>query len=348
MSSAAAGAIRDEIQALTAYISRQKLLLDEMQTRLQNLQLRLDSFTYPISTLPPEITCAIFLLCLPEERRTDVVNPKEAPLLLTHICRGWRQIAISLPPLWTRFEVVHPIELPDLSNILKTWFKRSQNSRISVKVHGPFAEDEHGGAPGGLGTLAQTERASFPSFRSSRSFCVRLFENEAALDSEAIQMFSCNVPLLTEVSLGRASPSLVTLPWQQLTKFTGDLYTVRQCLEALHCMPNIVECTFSVPIRRSRRRPAAVLPLQHSALLLVGIQIRPRRSDGQPTPGSSSFFPALQTLEICTDEFKRARVGWIHRAVTVLRYEGSPSTHAILDGGTGLDLRPSFAELASH
>ncbi|KAJ7708533.1 hypothetical protein B0H16DRAFT_1261004, partial [Mycena metata] len=85
---------------LISSISRLQLSLDEMQTRLRHLQTRLDSITYPVLTLPPEITSEIFLLCLPDERTTGVVDPREVPLLLAHVCRAWRQIAISLPALW--------------------------------------------------------------------------------------------------------------------------------------------------------------------------------------------------------------------------------------------------------
>ncbi|KAJ7044744.1 hypothetical protein C8F04DRAFT_1351130 [Mycena alexandri] len=43
-----------------------------------------------------------------------------------------------------------------------------------------------------------------------------------------------------------APPSFLALPWQQLTKFTGEVYTVRECLESLRAMPNLTECAFGV------------------------------------------------------------------------------------------------------
>ncbi|KAJ7249720.1 hypothetical protein B0H12DRAFT_1019546, partial [Mycena haematopus] len=72
-----------------------------MQTRLpEPAHTQLDSVVYPVLTLPPEITSEIFCHCLPTERQSDIVNPKEAPLVLTQVCGLWRNIAISTPELW--------------------------------------------------------------------------------------------------------------------------------------------------------------------------------------------------------------------------------------------------------
>ncbi|KAJ7129240.1 hypothetical protein C8R44DRAFT_533755, partial [Mycena epipterygia] len=74
--------------------------LNVMENQLKHLQLQLDAITYPVLTIPLEITAEIFVHCLPTTRRSDVLNPEEAPLLLTHVCRAWREIAISTPSLW--------------------------------------------------------------------------------------------------------------------------------------------------------------------------------------------------------------------------------------------------------
>ncbi|KAJ7708535.1 hypothetical protein B0H16DRAFT_1746256 [Mycena metata] len=90
-------ALRDQVPLSR----RQQLVLDEMQTLL----------TLPLAL---EITSEMFPLCLLDERTTDVVNPQEAPLVLT---RTWRQLAISLPALWTTFEISDAVNLPHLSTI---------------------------------------------------------------------------------------------------------------------------------------------------------------------------------------------------------------------------------------
>ncbi|KIK52645.1 hypothetical protein GYMLUDRAFT_179884, partial [Collybiopsis luxurians FD-317 M1] len=52
-----------------------------------------------ICRLPAETLAEIFVHCIPTDRY-PVRNSKEAPLLLTNICRSWRAIAISAPHLW--------------------------------------------------------------------------------------------------------------------------------------------------------------------------------------------------------------------------------------------------------
>ncbi|KAF7337876.1 hypothetical protein MVEN_02010600 [Mycena venus] len=63
-------------------------------------RLRFTRFTRRDSTLPTEILTLIFIHCLPED---DFVIPRTttAPLLLCVICRGWREITLSTPKLWS-------------------------------------------------------------------------------------------------------------------------------------------------------------------------------------------------------------------------------------------------------
>ncbi|KAJ7739921.1 hypothetical protein B0H16DRAFT_1758600, partial [Mycena metata] len=69
--------------------------------------------TFPILTLPVEITTEIFILCLPtiEELREDhrvrsdgeYLVSLQVPLSLASCCRLWRTIALATPSLWTTF-----------------------------------------------------------------------------------------------------------------------------------------------------------------------------------------------------------------------------------------------------
>lgn len=56
--------------------------------------------------IPPEIWAAAFL-CLVESTPNGLpkLHPKEAPLLLTQICREWRDIALTTRSLWARLEL---------------------------------------------------------------------------------------------------------------------------------------------------------------------------------------------------------------------------------------------------
>ncbi|KAJ6560392.1 hypothetical protein B0H19DRAFT_1147508 [Mycena capillaripes] len=128
-----AATLRAQISDLTSEIPRQQQLLE---ARLRDLQKQLDSTTYPVLTLPLEITSEIFLHCLPTKRASDVMNVQEAPLLLTHVCRAWREVAISTPALWTTFDIDVSYYLPCWSEIAETWFKRTRRCALFVKICG--------------------------------------------------------------------------------------------------------------------------------------------------------------------------------------------------------------------
>jgi hypothetical protein len=78
-----------------------------------------------------------------------------------------------------------------------------------------------------------------------RTLAIRFLDNHRE-DSElfSIQIFR-DSPLLHEVSLSRVPPSFIPLPWDQLSKFTGELYSIADCLEALRLIPNLTECHFA-------------------------------------------------------------------------------------------------------
>ncbi|KAJ7167677.1 hypothetical protein C8R46DRAFT_858738, partial [Mycena filopes] len=93
-----------------AKIIEQEVVLDALKSDRIALQQELDdTSTFPILTLPVEITTQIFIWCLPtiEELRADHVSrsvgePAEphAPLTVASCCRLWRAIALATPSLW--------------------------------------------------------------------------------------------------------------------------------------------------------------------------------------------------------------------------------------------------------
>ncbi|KAJ7741039.1 hypothetical protein B0H16DRAFT_1258715, partial [Mycena metata] len=277
-------------------------------------------------TLPPEITCEIFLLCLPDKREHDVVNPMEAPLLLTHVCGAWRQMAISFPRLWTTFEVVCPMDVPDLYNIAEAWFERSHNLPISMKIHGALTviQDRHGLLPKTLRQHSSRMRSldlnlelyilykvnfRIVDWALLETLSIRLFENQIDLDDELVAEFG-RVPRLREVFVGEIPPSLITLPWQQLTKFTGEMYTAAQCLEALKLMSNLLECAFSVS-EDDDEDDDDLEVYSHASIL--HFTLFESESEDHPTCSAKLLefitLPALRTLDLHVEDFNEGELG---------------------------------------
>ncbi|KAJ7167601.1 hypothetical protein C8R46DRAFT_1093547 [Mycena filopes] len=313
--------LRAELHDLSLLISHQKLVLHELEGRWQKLQTQLDSIVYPVLTLPPEIASEIFVHCLPVDgkRELDVVNPREAPLLLMHICKRWRKIALSTPPLWSIFELA---QLDDLAHTASVWFERARMCPLSIKIQRLSAD------------LVQDFPVFMEIFRQ-HSRQVRSLELHTEMFNDLEQMGSpFDLTRLQKLSIYLQSshqdhhgapyelslnmgPSLLTLPWVQVTKFTAESYTPSQCLEALGLMPNLTDCVLAA----TRQSNLAVAPIfshpniRHLTLLKSGY-------------GACSAIildmvtlPALQTLEIRNvhDFTKDIFNSFIHRSLPPLQ-----------------------------
>ncbi|KAJ7498510.1 hypothetical protein FB451DRAFT_1202140 [Mycena latifolia] len=301
--------LRAQISELTLAISRQKQILDGLKTQLESLRHQLDSVVYPVLTLPLEITSEIFVHCLPTEREWDCVNPKEAPLLLAHVCSAWRQITLSTPALWTTLDIDAIGLHSSFSPILNSWLARARQCPLSVKIAGILSQIDkfdgfletfrrHAGRMQSLEfkiTLDTFDRMDTPplEFPLLQNLSIRLFDEDEDLDGGEIHR------AVWRFLLGEVSPSSITLPWEQLTKFTGELFTIAQCLEALRLMPNLVECHFAV--YESEPREDSDTILSHPKLESLTLYASVSDMGGEAQSAEILEFltlPALQVLHI--------------------------------------------------
>ncbi|KAG1736362.1 hypothetical protein EDB19DRAFT_1043408 [Suillus lakei] len=86
------------------------------------------------SRLPTEILCHIFTYSLPQ---IGYLSPKSqaSPLLLTRICRRWRDISVNMPSLWCRLSIVVDQEnLQQWSFCYDSWLKRTRGHPLSLEI----------------------------------------------------------------------------------------------------------------------------------------------------------------------------------------------------------------------
>ncbi|KAJ7286875.1 hypothetical protein C8J57DRAFT_1215176 [Mycena rebaudengoi] len=125
-SGSSATSLRQRIASLSAQI-------EALSNERDVAQAELESISYPILTLPTEITIEIFQSCLP----SDAVKPSPTgvPLIFGRICRQWRNIALATPRLWSSVDISG---MPGsstgnalLCTFLKTWLARSASHPLT-------------------------------------------------------------------------------------------------------------------------------------------------------------------------------------------------------------------------
>lgn len=81
--------------------------------------------------LPTEILSQIFHYSLPEH---EYLSPalKQAPMLLTSICRRWREVAVGMPSLWCRLYVAE--NLQRAAFCYNSWLQRSRGHPLSLAL----------------------------------------------------------------------------------------------------------------------------------------------------------------------------------------------------------------------
>ncbi|KAG2048831.1 hypothetical protein BDR06DRAFT_975675 [Suillus hirtellus] len=84
--------------------------------------------------LPTEILSEVFLYCLPQDEYL-CPTPQAAPLLLTTICRRWREVAVGLPSLWCRLQMTAEHDnLEKRALCYNLWLKRSGGCPLSLRL----------------------------------------------------------------------------------------------------------------------------------------------------------------------------------------------------------------------
>ncbi|KDQ51886.1 hypothetical protein JAAARDRAFT_495695 [Jaapia argillacea MUCL 33604] len=217
----------------------------------------------PIRLLPPELLSAVFLQC---NRTYPNPDPREAPLLLTHVCCHWRRVAVSTPMLWSALHV-HPHKdqdkLHSYKSLLELFLTRSDTTPLYLRLQLlPVAPEgvldiivphahrwrdiqmDMQGHPKQLQVLIGV--AETPLLRT----ITIQTPDRYRFQQHHLQDIKCfrRAPLLRHLALmSWWDPSLIQFPWSQLTHlrlggdaspatFTASSWSdmLRQCVELRH------------------------------------------------------------------------------------------------------------------
>jgi hypothetical protein len=138
LSSSEEAVIRSSYWETNSSISRLEAQINDLQLRrhaLCNHRQMLATLLSPVRRLPPELLGEIFHHCLPQDYQEKGAH--NAVMLPSHVCKHWRDVALSIPILWTNI-VLHVTNetFKSQTALVTTWFSRSGVSPLSFTLEG--------------------------------------------------------------------------------------------------------------------------------------------------------------------------------------------------------------------
>jgi hypothetical protein len=269
----------------------------------------------PLWRLPTEVLSHIFVHCLPQDKYL-LPAWKLAPVLLTKICRRWKEVAVGTPSLWCRLNASSlPIKsLEKVPFCLDLWLKRSRGCLLSLKLItssyflGPDSTE--------LRSLLQPYINQISSLHISNYMpCDHyepLLKDLPALQELIVgrslpkQCFSRLPPTLRNFKLIHGllgdllSPSCEPV-WANLTNVDINTYHPSKFLHLLRICPNL--CSLVIHVE-SGDETGIFEPLVHIKIQSLRIIINQSSSYigiSNPLPGllNALSLPSLRTLEVC-------------------------------------------------
>jgi len=254
-----------------------KRSLSALRAEKTLVQERLDSYKYPVLTLPNEIVSEIFIHYLPPYPVCPPLTGLSSPTLLTGICREWRQIALDTPELWRAIPLLFHRRLKDYYSerqaCIDMWLRRSRSCPLSFEVE----SDDAVCVPGILAIVTNhCARLEYLNLHLYQSYITTievpmplLRHLELRLDgSPSVDLLVCReAPLLRTVILNDVATLHVTLPWAQLTAVTLEPVYSSECVPILQQTSNLTHCELGLVCDDNGLPPKVQLPRLESLIL---------------------------------------------------------------------------------
>ncbi|KAF7356418.1 F-box domain-containing protein [Mycena venus] len=262
--------------------------IGDLEHRLRALRIekalaqeRIDSYKYPVLTLPNEIVSEIFIHFLPIYPLCPPLTGNLSPTLLTHICRKWREIALETPALWRAISLSYEA-IPFARNVHigYLWLTQSRYCPLSIDLDENY---ERG--------IDFTEVFANFALHRSRFEHLRL---EFASSLPALEGPMPPAPRPISATLNDIAALTVTLPWAQLTSITFFYVYPSECFPILQQTSNLVHCCMNLCLDPGNDELEPDITLSRLESLILGTP----PDSGMMRYLEALLVPALRSIKI--------------------------------------------------
>ncbi|KAF7297435.1 F-box domain-containing protein [Mycena indigotica] len=215
-----------------------------------------------VLSLPIELVREMFLYCAPTtaELETGPLT-RLPPLVLTAVCHHWREIALSMPEIWSTIHLTIATHDSDAVPFIQRWLSRAQQQPLDISLS--LVSSDHDQR---LVELFESYRAQWKeiALKVSSRYLVELsatipipsirrlsldaFDTDADAETPQIKAFQI-APMLQHLTLGLLPrPSQLDVPYHQLTSLTFTKTRPEDLLRCLLMTPRLVKCVADVNI----------------------------------------------------------------------------------------------------
>ncbi|KAF7343917.1 F-box domain-containing protein [Mycena venus] len=235
---------RTRLSDIEVQILDLKRSISALRAEKEVVRERLNSYRYPVLTLPNEIVSEIFVHFLPNYPYCPPLVGALSPTTLTRICQKWREVALATPMLWRAIELFrYSMSFQRLDQMFDLWTRRSFSSALSIRV--PNSDISRALLPT---LMSHRARWEYLEIYVGSDFVVhgplpRLRHLDLIVRDEQVAFH--DAPLLRTVTINIVQANYyIVLPWHQLTRLTLHVLVrpISNPVAILRHTPNLVHC----------------------------------------------------------------------------------------------------------
>ncbi|KAJ7629753.1 hypothetical protein DFH06DRAFT_709671 [Mycena polygramma] len=243
---------RARVAELQTQILHLEHTLSDLRLEQSQVQDRLESYKYPVLTLPNELVSEIFIRFLPPHPGFHPLVGSYSPTLLTQICRRWREIAVDTPALWSTISSFYDeCDQEWNADIIHLWLERSRGCPLYLIRESETWNNNH------FLEIMVPHRARWEYLKIDlEQEELPIFDAPMALlrHLDLTTPIHSDLPPPPAITMGRApllrtailddhcAALLVILPWVQLTSITLLYVYPSKFVPILTQTPNLVYC----------------------------------------------------------------------------------------------------------